>query len=181
MFKTLSQTSPLSCCANHAHAAAGPCGSSKFSVVGRNRCHAHHQESRPHDLSPIRDHYPMLAASCRTGTIKVRQSISNNAHHGDPTRHDGYNRAKCTRSPWIHRREKRQTTRRNSRRIDRQPAFPIVSPSPRGFVLPRFVNAGRHLLAATVTPRPASKNLQESRPSLRYALRSATRIFCRSS
>jgi hypothetical protein len=95
------------------------------------------------------------------------QSISNNAHHGDTTRNDGYNRAKCTRSPWIHRREKRQTTRRNSRRIDRQPAFPIVSPSPRGFVLPRFVNAGRHLLAATVTPRPASKNLQESGLSLR--------------
>ena len=72
----------------------------------------------------------MLAASCRTGTIKVRQSIWSNAHHGDPTRHDRYNSVKGTRSPWIHRREKRQTIRRNSRRIDRQPTFPIVSSSP---------------------------------------------------
>ncbi len=72
----------------------------------------------------------MLAASCSTGTIKVRQSIWSNAHHGDPTRHGRYNRVKGTRSPWIHRREKRQTIRRNSRRIDRHPAFPIVSPSP---------------------------------------------------
>jgi hypothetical protein len=34
---------------------------------------------------------------------------------------------------------------------------------PRGFLLPRFVNAGRHLVAVTVAPRPASKNLQGSR------------------
>jgi len=72
----------------------------------------------------------MLAASCRTGTIKVRQSIWSNAHHGDPTRHDRYNRVKGTRSPWVQRREKRRTIRRNSRRIDRQHAFPIVPPSP---------------------------------------------------
>ena len=72
----------------------------------------------------------MLAASCSTGTIKVRQSIRSNAHHGDLTRHDRYNTVKGTRSPWIHRHEKRQTIRRNSRRIDRQPPFPIVSPSP---------------------------------------------------
>ena len=72
----------------------------------------------------------MLAASCSTGTIKVRQSNWRNAHHGNPTRHDRYNRVKGTRSPWIHRREKRQTIRRNSRRIERQPAFSIVSPSP---------------------------------------------------
>jgi hypothetical protein len=37
---------------------------------------------------------------------------------------------------------------------------------PRGFLLPRFVNAGRHLVAVTVAPRPASKNLQDSRLSL---------------
>ena len=72
----------------------------------------------------------MLAASCSTGTIKVRQSIWGNTHHGDPTRHDLYNRVNGTRSPWIHRREKRQAIRQNSRRIDCQPAFPIVSPSP---------------------------------------------------
>jgi hypothetical protein len=42
---------------------------------------------------------------------------------------------------------------------------------PRGFLLPRFVNVGRYLMAANVAPRPTSKNLQGSRPSLRmYAL-----------
>jgi hypothetical protein len=39
---------------------------------------------------------------------------------------------------------------------------------PRGFLLPRFVNAGHHLMAAIVTPRPASKNLQGSGRSLRW-------------
>lgn len=34
---------------------------------------------------------------------------------------------------------------------------------PRGFLLPRFVNVGRHLMAANVVLRPTSKNLQESR------------------
>ena len=33
---------------------------------------------------------------------------------------------------------------------------------PRGFLLPRFVNVGRHLMAANVVLRPTSKNLQES-------------------
>jgi hypothetical protein len=37
---------------------------------------------------------------------------------------------------------------------------------PRGFLLPRFVNVGRHLMVANVVPRPTSKNLQESGPSL---------------
>ncbi|SEO27107.1 hypothetical protein SAMN05216227_10774 [Pseudorhodobacter antarcticus] len=60
-------------------------------------------------------------------------------------------------------------------------AAPLIQPSPqppahfphsmfqdpRGFLLPRFVNVGRHLMAATVTPLPTSKNLQESGHSLR--------------
>lgn len=33
---------------------------------------------------------------------------------------------------------------------------------PRGFLLPRFVNVGRHLMAVTVAMRPTSKNLQGS-------------------
>ena len=33
---------------------------------------------------------------------------------------------------------------------------------PRGFLLPRFVNVGRHLMAGNVVLRPTSKNLQES-------------------
>jgi hypothetical protein len=37
---------------------------------------------------------------------------------------------------------------------------------PRGFLLPRFVNVGRHLMAANVVLRPTSKNLQESGLSL---------------
>jgi len=37
---------------------------------------------------------------------------------------------------------------------------------PHGFLLPRFVNVGRHLMAATVVPRPTSKNLQETGSSL---------------
>jgi hypothetical protein len=85
----------------------------------------------------------MLAAVCRTGTIKVRRSIWGKAHQGDPTRHDLYTRVKGTRSPWANRREKRQTIPRNSRPNGRQRTFPIVPPSPRGFVLPRFVNVGR--------------------------------------
>jgi hypothetical protein len=35
-------------------------------------------------------------------------------------------------------------------------------PGPRGFVLPRFVNMDRHPLAAGVTPRSTSKNLQKA-------------------
>ena len=45
---------------------------------------------------------------------------------------------------------------------------------PRGFLLPRFVNAGRHLPAAHVAPRPASKNLQDCGPSLRNLPTSAS-------
>ena len=62
-------------------------------------------------------------------------------------------------------------------------AAPLIQPSqqtpahfphrmiqnPRGFLLPRFVNVGRHLVAATVVPRPTSKNLQDCRLSLRSA------------
>lgn len=42
---------------------------------------------------------------------------------------------------------------------------------PRGFLLPRFVNVGRHLMAANVVLRHTSKNLQETGLSLqvRYA------------
>tara|TARA_R110002049_G_scaffold168003_1_gene334119 strand:- start:7 stop:198 length:192 start_codon:yes stop_codon:yes gene_type:complete len=36
----------------------------------------------------------------------------------------------------------------------------------RGFLLPRFVNAGRRHVAANIAPRPASKNFQESRHPL---------------
>ena len=38
---------------------------------------------------------------------------------------------------------------------------------PRGFLLPRFVNVGRHLMAANVVLRPTSKNLQDCGLSLR--------------
>ncbi|MCL1630255.1 hypothetical protein M3N55_16180, partial [Roseibaca sp. V10] len=38
---------------------------------------------------------------------------------------------------------------------------------PRGFLLPRFVNVSRKLMAANVVLRPTSKNLQESGRSLR--------------
>lgn len=33
--------------------------------------------------------------------------------------------------------------------------------APRGFLLPRFVNVGRHLMAATVAPRLTSKNIEK--------------------
>ena len=46
---------------------------------------------------------------------------------------------------------------------------------PRGFLLPRFVNAGRHQKTANVAPRPASKNLQGTGPSLHFAPMSAER------
>ncbi|WP_050523927.1 hypothetical protein [Pseudorhodobacter wandonensis] len=39
----------------------------------------------------------------------------------------------------------------------------ILEPAyPRGFLLPRFVNVGRHLMVANVVPRLTSKNFQES-------------------
>jgi len=50
-----------------------------------------------------------------------------------------------------------------------------VIQAPRGFLLPRFVNAGRRLPAAHVAPRPASKNLQECGRSLHFTPMSATR------
>ncbi len=51
-----------------------------------------------------------------------------------------------------------------SRCRNRLGTLPIGRPkTPRGFLLPRFVNVGRQLLAANVVPRPTSKNLQESR------------------
>ena len=46
---------------------------------------------------------------------------------------------------------------------------------PRGFVLPRFINAGRHFLAGTVAPRPASKNCQGTGHSLRSSPMNALR------
>ena len=42
---------------------------------------------------------------------------------------------------------------------------------PRGFLLPRFVNAGHHLPAAHVAPQPASKNLQDSGRAAESAMR----------
>jgi hypothetical protein len=47
---------------------------------------------------------------------------------------------------------------------------------PRGFLLPRFVNAGRHLPAAHVAPRPASKNLQDSGLSLQLRAKLAAKM-----
>jgi len=49
--------------------------------------------------------------------------------------------------------------------------------NPRGFVLSMFVNAGRHLLAGTVAPRPTSKNLQGPEHSLRSAPMTALRTM----
>jgi hypothetical protein len=46
---------------------------------------------------------------------------------------------------------------------------------PRGFLLPRFVNVGRHLMAANVAPRPTSKNLQGSGRSAAPASKVAER------
>jgi hypothetical protein len=47
---------------------------------------------------------------------------------------------------------------------------------PRGFLLPRFVNVGRHLMAANVVLRPTSKNLQGSGPLLRLAQMTVRRV-----
>jgi hypothetical protein len=51
-----SQRSPHSPCVSHAPVAAGPCASSRSSAVGKNRCRARHHGSRPHDISPFKDH-----------------------------------------------------------------------------------------------------------------------------
>jgi hypothetical protein len=51
-----SQRSPHSPCVSHAPVAAGPCASSRSSAVGKNRCRARHHGSRPHDISPVKDH-----------------------------------------------------------------------------------------------------------------------------
>lgn len=72
----------------------------------------------------------MLAAFCRTGSIKVRQPIWEIALQGNPERHVRSTSVKAVRSPRIHRHARRQTICRNSRRIDRQRTFPIVPPRP---------------------------------------------------
>ena len=67
--KTTSQMSPLSRCANHAPAAAGPCASSRYSVAARNRCHARHHGNRPHDRTPVIPPKLTLDAPCRPGPV----------------------------------------------------------------------------------------------------------------
>ena len=47
---------------------------------------------------------------------------------------------------------------------------------PRGFLLPRFVNVGRHLMAANVVLRPTSKNLQVSGRSLQVHARHGKKV-----
>jgi hypothetical protein len=37
-----------------------------------------------------------------------------------------------------------------------------VIQAPRGFLLPRFVNVGRHLMTATVAPRPHRKTFRKA-------------------
>ena len=72
--KTLAQRLLRSRCVNPAHAAAGPCASSRSSVAGRNQCRARHHGSRPHDRSRFTDHQPMLAAPSRSGPSHLRPS-----------------------------------------------------------------------------------------------------------
>jgi hypothetical protein len=63
--------------------AATRCASSRYSSAGKNRCHARHRGTRPHDISPV-IHLGTPPAAIRTpGPDNVRPFISSAAQGGN--------------------------------------------------------------------------------------------------
>lgn len=148
------------------------CASSRSSDAVRNPEPGRHRESRPHDKMPV------TLAKAETRRISRSDRIARNNVEHRKSAEIGSNETARSASDHLLTRPRvgpsvlppapRSTT--DARRLV---LSPWASPSLRGFLLPRFVNAGRPTPAANVALRPASKNLQESRSSDAPRLRSA--------
>ena len=88
-----------------------PCASSRSFVAGRNRCHARHHGSRPHDRPPVTDHQRTLAVPCRTGPSHMRRSGTSRFPNHKSTLPGGQRLATGLESPHQQPRAKSQTDR----------------------------------------------------------------------
>ncbi|WP_216635976.1 hypothetical protein, partial [Neptunicoccus sediminis] len=145
------------------------------SGVGKNQCRAHHPGSRPHDKSPVIDPLLQNGTGC---------SLQNPARLDCACRHRSGPSGAFAPSPSVLLEQSKggsvashAISRTQIQWLPQASAhFPhSLIQDPRGFLLPRFVNAGRHRRMATGAPRPASKNLQDSGLSLQSKPMSALR------
>ena len=123
-----SQRSPRSRCVNHAPVAAGSCASSRSSAVGKNRCRARRHGSRPHDIQTVcQSSQPNPGWLHQAEPARTRCADRSRAWLANtiPPKQGRCSRTKGSGFSYVQRCEKRQTTRRDRRGIERQRTFPI--------------------------------------------------------
>ena len=126
--------------------------------IGKNQCHTRRHGSRPHDIPPVKDHKPMLAAPGRTGPAAVRRPMSGMARQYYSTNKADVPGPKDSDSLVS------SAVKCANRHADiaRQRTFPIgITRTPAPSSLGGFPTRVHRATARTVASGPASENLTE--------------------
>ena len=155
---------PHSPCANRALAAAVRCGSSRSFAVGNNRDHGHHHGSRRHAETPVTLADQPLVPVQALGRVRLPWTAQSagNGLGTHPSRADCTDiscrklRVTAAITPWALAGYDRGGHRRRS--------FPIASATaPAASSLGGLPTRAVRAPSRTLTPRPASENLHQSR------------------